>query len=492
MASEQQGIQVKKSENFSEWFSEVISKSDLVDIRFGLAGFIVHKPWAYKIIRKIYEYLEEEVENQGHEPYLFPRVVKESDLMKEEEHAGFTPEVFWVSEAGDKKMEERFALPPTGEAQIYPMYSKWFRSYKDLPFKGYQSRIMVYRNEMTTRPFLRGREFCFFETHNVYNTHQEVLDQIEEDVGTCETVIRKKIKIPFYYFKRPEWDKFMGADATFVADTLMPDGKRNQLGSTHDFGQKFSKAYNIKIRAKDGKMHYVFQTAFGPGIWRIMAAIIGIHGDDQGLVLPFDLSPLQVVIIPITFKNKKDESKKVLKVCRKIEKVLRKKGIRAKFDNTDESPGAKYNNWELKGVPIRVEIGPKDLERDSVMLALRIGGDKKSVKQKELVNEIKKSAEVIDIAIEKRALEYFKENVRDASTQAEAVKILNNQRGFVRGPWCSVKLEGEACEAVLKEKSTGGRVCGTLFPKSETVVKGQKCLVCNKQANHIVYLAKSY
>ena len=179
-------------------------------------------------------------------------------------------------------------MRPTGEAQIYPMYSLWFRSYRDLPFLAYQSRNSVFRNEMTTRPFIRGREFMFFESHNVYNEHQEALDQIKKDLETCDEVIKKKAKIPFYYFKRPQWDKFLGADDTFTPDTVMPDGKRNQLGSTHDLGTNFAKAYDIKIRAKDGKQQLAFQTCFGPGIWRIFAAMVGIHGDDNGLVLPFD------------------------------------------------------------------------------------------------------------------------------------------------------------------------------------------------------------
>src|SRR3989344_8241294 len=253
------GISVKKDENFSEWYTQVVQKAELADIRFGIQGFIVHRPWGFFIIRKIYEYLEEEVEKQGHLPYLFPVVVKEDDLKREKEHAGFTPNVFWISEAGEKKLEEKFALKPTGEAQIYPLYSLWFRSYKDLPFRGYQSRISSYRNEMTTRPFLRGREFLFFETHDVFNRHEEALEQIKEDLDTCEKVIGKKIKLPFLYFKRPEWDKFSGADDTYTPDTLMPDGKRNQLASTHDLGQNFSKAFNIKVKGKDEKEQFVWQ-----------------------------------------------------------------------------------------------------------------------------------------------------------------------------------------------------------------------------------------
>ena len=251
--SKQEGITVKKEQDFSEWYTQVIEKAELADIRFGIQGFLVHRPYGFQIIRRIYEYLEKEIENDNHVPFLFPTVVKEENLKKEKEHAGFTPNVFWVTEAGSEKIEERFALRPTGEAQIYPLYSLWFRSYRDLPFKGYQSRIPAFRNEMTTRPFLRGREFLFFESHDVFNTHKEALDQIDTDLKICKTVIYDKLKIPFLYFKRPQWDKFKGADNTFTPDALMPDGKRIQLASTHDLGQNFSKAFNIKIMTKDKK-----------------------------------------------------------------------------------------------------------------------------------------------------------------------------------------------------------------------------------------------
>ncbi len=490
--AEQEGITVKKNENFSEWFTQVIQKADLVDIRFGIQGFIVHKPWAFLMIRRIYEYLEKEVEEQGHLPYLFPRVVKEADLIKEKEHAGFSPQVFWVSEAGDKSLEKRFALPPTGEAQIYPMYSLWFRSYRDLPFKGYQSRINVYRNEMTTRPFLRGREFCFFETHNVFNTHKEVLEQVEEDIRTCEEVLLRKIKIPYYFFKRPYWDKFMGADATFTADTLMPDGKRNQLGSTHDFGQRFAKAYDIKVKGNDEKERFAYQTAFGPGIWRIMAALIGIHGDDKGLIIPFDMAPLQVIIVPITLTKKPKLSKEVLDTCEKLKSKIKKMGYKVKLDDSEGSPGSKYNYWELKGVPIRIEVGPRDVKNKQFTLALRTENEKQNVPLVDLKKAIESSLERFDKKIESNAKKYFKDRVRETNKLQTLIQILKDHKGFVKVPFCSVNKEGENCADILKTKTEGGYVCGTLYPKEEKVKGKLNCLVCGEEAKHLVYVAKSY
>lgn len=484
------GITVKKEEDFSEWYSQVIQKSELADIRFGIQGFIVHQPWGFLIIRKIYEYLEKEIEEQGHLPFLFPIAVKEESLKKEKEHAGFTPEVFWVSEAGSKKIEERFALRPTGEAQIYPMYSLWFRSHKELPFLGYQSRLSVFRNEMTTRPFLRGREFLFFESHDVFNTHNEALKQIEKDLEICEKVIYKKIKIPFYYFKRPEWDRFKGADSTFTPDTLMPDGKRNQLASTHDLGQNFSKAYNIKVLNNEGKEQFVWQTCFGPGIWRIMAALIGIHGDDKGLILPFDIAPIQIVIIPIILKEKK-ESKDIVAQCKKLEEQL-KRNYRVKFDNTEETPGYKYNKWELKGVPIRLEIGPKELNGKTVSLALRTENKKSIVKISDLEKEIKSASLKLDNAIKIKADNNFKNNVKNAGSLKELKCLIKKDKGFIKVPFCSVERDGEKCADILKAETEGGNICGALYPKEEKISSNQKCIVCGKKANHIVYIAKSY
>ena len=484
------GITVKKAEDFSEWYSQVIQKAELADIRFGIQGFIVHRPWGFFIIKKIYEYLEEEIEKQGHQQFLFPIAVKEEHLKKEKEHAGFTPNVFWVSEAGNKKIEERFALRPTGEAQIYPLYALWLRSYKELPFKGYQSRISVFRNEMTTRPFLRGREFLFFEAHDVFSTHDEALQQIHLDLETCQKVIHDKIKIPFLYFKRPQWDKFKGADNTYTPDTLMPDGKRNQLASTHDLGQNFSQAYGIKVKDKSEKEQFVWQTCFGPGIWRIMAALIGIHGDDQGLVLPFDMAPVQIVIIPITFAQKKEESLQVIKLCKEIEKKMQSFGYRVKYDDREESPGAKYHQWELQGVPLRIEIGPKEVKSKSVMVVLRTGG-KESVKITAIKKNLIQLREKMDGVLQRKADLYSKNNTREASSLKEVQEILKHHRGFLKVPFCSLEKDGEGCATMLKEKTDGAYVCGTLYPEEEKVKSGT-CILCKKKAEHFVYVAKSY
>lgn len=485
------GISVKKDENFSEWFTQVCSErgAKLADIRYGVQGFIVHRPWAFRILRRIYELFEEKVEKDGHEPFLFPSVIKKENLTKEQEHAGFAPDVFWITKEGDKKMEEEIALRPTGETQIYPMYALWLRSYNDLPFKGYQSRITVFRNEMTTRPFLRGREFMFFETHDVFSTHEEALEQVKSDLKICKDVILGKLKIPFMFFKRPKWDKFKGADDTYVPDTILPDGKRLQLASTHDLGTNFSKAFDIKVKDKDEQEKNVYQTCFGPGIWRIMAALIGIHGDDNGLILPFDIVPLQVIIIPIISAKDRFENKKILDKCKELTKRLNK-GFNVKLDETENSPGFKYNEYELMGVPLRLEIGPEEIKNDVVTLVRRTDRNKIKVKFNELEKEIKKQGKEVDKQIKERAENYFRGNTKNAKSIMEVKEIIEKHRGFIRAPFCSVDNDGWKCAEQLKADTNGGMVCGTLYPRAE---KGEgNCIMCGKKAKWMVYIAKSY
>jgi len=484
------GLTAKK-ENFSEWFSQICSESgaQLADIRYGVQGCVVHRPWAMKILKKIYSEFEREVEADNHEPYLFPTMIPEENLVKEKEHAGFTPEVFWVETAGSQKLERRLALRPTGETQIYPMYSLWIQSHKDLPWKGYQSRITVFRNEMTTRPFLRGREFMFFETHDVFAAHNEALKQIETDMQIMDRVVKKKLKIPFVFFKRPKWDKFKGADDTFASDSLNPDGRRNQISSTHDLGQNFAKAFSIKFDAENGNKEFGFQTCFGPGIWRIMAALIATHGDDNGLILPVDFAPIQVAIVPITFANNPKSNMAVMKLCEEARQIVAKTNLKAHIDTRDESPGYKFNDWELKGVPLRIEIGPKDVEKSQVVIARRTDRKKTFAPIKELARLVVEQAIEVDKEISRRAEESFKDNTRTASTLEEAKKLLKEYKGFVKTPWCSTEMDGQKCADIMSDETQGGVVCGT--PNGREEKPEGNCIICNKPAKHTVYLAKS-
>jgi len=309
-------------ENFSEWYSEILKKADLVDIRYNVKGFVVYRPWAMYMIKRIYSWFEQELEKHGHKPCLFPLVIPPKNFEKEKEHVeGFEPEVFWITEAGKKKIE-RLALRPTSETAFYQMYSLWIRSYTNLPLKLYQS-CAVYRYETkATRPLIRTREILWAEAHDAFASEEEALAQVKEDMKTTRSVLWEKLGIPFMFFRRPAWDKFKGAIDTFASDTLLPDGKILQLPSTHYLGQNFAKAFDIKFKDEDGKEKYVYQTCYGPATSRILAAFISIHGDDRGLVLTPELAPIQIVIVPILIKGKEE---KVMKKCKELKEKLEKK-----------------------------------------------------------------------------------------------------------------------------------------------------------------------
>ncbi len=490
--TDEKGITVTKEENFSEWFTQVVQKAELADIRYGVQGFVVHLPWALRIARTLYQYFEEAVEADGHEPMLMPTVIPEENLLKEAEHAGFMPDVFWVTHAGGEKLERRLALRPTGETQIYPMYSLWIRSYQDLPFKRYQSRITVFRNEMATRPFLRGREFLFFETHDVFATHDDAVRQIESDMRMMEAVVRNKLFIPFIFFRRPQWDKFKGADLTFASDTLNPDGRRSQISSTHDLGTNFAEAFHVAFTDKDGPEKYGHQTCFGPGIWRILAALIAIHGDGHGLVLPFAVAPVQIAIVPILFADKAKENAAVRKQCEALRERIAALGYRVQVDEREGiTPGEKFNQWELKGAPLRLELGPREAAAGSATIVRRTDGKKERIETDKhlLGKELQKQAELVDTSIRERAEASFANNTKAAVSADDVQDILKKHRGFVKVPWCSMEMDGAACAEALKAKTTAV-VCGTPL-HAEPVKKGARCCVCGKEAKHAVYVATS-
>ncbi len=484
---EEIGITVSKEENFSEWYTQVVAKTRLADIRYGIQGFIVHRDWGTRIIRNIYSLLEEEVERDGHDPVLFPIAIPEKFFEKEKEHVeGFAPEVFWVTKAGGKDLEEPFALRPTSETAFYSMYSLWIRSWKDLPFKKYQSRISVYRYESQTRPFFRGREFLFFETHCAFRTHEEALEQVKRDMEMLKKVVEEKLYIPFIFFKRPKWDKFAGAEDTYAADSLMPDGRVSQIGSTHDLAQKFSVPFNVKFKDEDMKDKYAWITCFGPGIWRIMAAIISIHGDDKGLILPKAVAPYHVVIVPIYFKGKEEI---VDEEAKKIKEELENAKIPVILDdNKEKTPGFKFNEWEMFGIPVRIEIGPRDIENGTVTIVRRADGEKLMVKREELVEEVKRQIEKNDEKIKERSTRYHK--IYEAKT-LEEVKELIPKKGFIKAPFCSIDDDGEECAEKLQEM-TALKVRGIPLDGEEKPGENDKCIICGRKATKIVYLAKSY
>ncbi len=478
---------ISKEHNFPEWYSEICKVAELADIRYNVKGFTPFLPWSMMSMNLMFDYLEANLQEKGHLPMLFPTVIPESNLTKEAEHVeGFTPQVFWIREIGDgQKLEEALALRPTSETAIYPMYSLWVRSWRDLPMKRYQ-RCTVFRSEVkSTRPFLRGREFLWIESHNVFATHQDALNQVMEDLEITKEVVTGDFGIPVMVFKRTQWDKFPGGLNTYAADTLMPDGKVIQLPSTHDLGDNFARAFDVKYLNEENEMVYAWQTCYGPAISRIYGAMISIHGDDKGLRIPYKIAPYQVVIVPI-FKDKtKDE---VMKYCRNIEKTLRKAGIRVHLDDTDQTPGWKFNFWEMKGVPIRIEAGPRDLKEKKVVALRRDTMERESFDLTSLKKRIPKLGGAIDANLRSIAESKFEGLIVDADSIGAIEDALSNGK-IARVPFCTTEMEGQGCGDEIKDR-TGGEVRGTRIDIDDPLVG--VCVVCGKAASEMVYVARSY
>jgi prolyl-tRNA synthetase len=486
--NQQQAIfSMSKEDNFPDWYTEIVKVAELADIRYGVKGFTPFPPWSTMSMNIMFDILEVAFRKRKHLPMLFPTVIPESFLTREAEHIeGFAPEVFWIKEYGDgKKLEEPLALRPTSETAIYPMYSLWIRSYRDLPLKRYQ-RCSVFRSEVkSTRPFLRGREFLWIESHNVYATHAEAQAQVMEDLEITKEVVTGEFGIPVMVFKRTQWDKFAGGENTYAADALMPDGKMAQLPSTHNLSDNFAKAFDIKFLNENNEMVYAFQTCYGPAISRIYGAMISIHGDDKGLRLPYKVAPYQVVIVPIA---KGANTAEVIDYCRNIETKLAKKGIRVHIDDCDETPGWKYNYWEMKGVPIRVEAGPRDIKNEEAVVFRRDTMKRETVTLKDIVKRVTKLGEEIDKNLLSLAEAKFEDFTVDADTLGKVGDALDNGK-VARTPYCTTEMEGESCATVIKDE-TGGEVRGTRIDLEE---KGEGvCLVCGKPAKDIVYISRSY
>ncbi|MCX6749341.1 MAG: proline--tRNA ligase [Candidatus Pacearchaeota archaeon] len=474
-----EGLTVKK-ENFSEWYSQIIDKAELVDIRLDMKGFMVIRPWGARIIENMYKIYEKELQERGHEPTFMPSVIPEANLKKESSHIkGFTPEVFWLKEIN----KEKLALRPTSETLYTPMFKLWIRSHRDLPLKLYQRGSVFRLDTKATRPLIRTREILWIECHDAFATKKEAEKQVQEDIEITEKVMHQKFGIPFLAMKRPSWDKFAGAEYTIGSDVLMPDGKLIQQPSTHLMGQKFSKAFDAKFKTENGKEEYLWTTAYGPAMSRILVSVISMHGDDKGLILPFSLSPVSVIIVPIfTTANKE----KILKYAEEIKNKL--KDFEIKIDDRDfYTPGWKFHEWELKGVPFRIEIGEKELKAKTLTLFIRDTGKKEIISLKKFP-DLKKLGEQFDERLRKNAEKMMEGRIVNCKTAVEIKKAVDNSK-IAKVNWCSLEEAGIKC-AESVEKSTGAEIRGTLANKNEKPLG--KCIICGKKANEVVYIGKSY
>lgn len=484
MKKSEEGITAKKNEDFSEWYTQIVQKAELADLRYNVKGFLVFQPWAVLSMEKMFHYLEETLQRKGHMPYWFPTLIPEENLKKESSHiGGFTPEVFWVTSHGkNEPIEEKLALRPTSETGFYHMFSYWIRSYKDLPFKTYQ-RANVFRYETkATRPFLRSREFHWIEAHCNHESEEKAMLQVKEDMETTKEVLHDIFGLPFIFFERPSWDKFPGALRTFAADVLNPDGRVVQQPSTHLLKQEFAKAFDVKFKDKEGNDKYVFITCYGPAVSRIFASVIIVHGDDKGLKFPWEIAPVQVVIVPID-----NNDKKIMKTAENLKEQI-EKFASVKIDDSEKRPGEKFNYWEMKGVPVRIDIGAKDLRKKKITLFRRDLDKKIVVSQGKIINEVKKIAKETTENLIKKADKLFNNRIKDGKNISEIKKIINDG-GIARIPFCSVEKQGEKCAGII-EKEISAQVRGIRFGEKQKPTG--KCAVCGKKANHIVYVARAY
>jgi len=475
-----EGITAKKEENFSEWFTQIVQKCELADLRYNVKGFLVFQPWSVLAMEKMYKYLEEILQKKGHKPYWFPTIIPESNLKKESSHIkGFSPEVFWITHGGKTKLTEKMALRPSSETAFYQMFKLWIRSYNDLPLKTYQ-RAQVFRHETkATRPFLRSREFHWIETHCAHATESDAMKQVGEDMKTTEAFLHDILGIPFMFFERPSWDKFAGAYRTFAADALNPDGKVIQQPSTHIISPSFVKAFDIKFKDRDGKEKFPFTTCYGPAISRIFASVIITHSDNKGLRFPWEIAPVQIIIIPIDKSlNKKAESLK--KEIQKFASV--------EIDHTDKRPGEKFNYWEMKGVPIRIDLGLKDSAKKKITIFRRDLNRKDVVNEKSITKTIKSISKEFTKNLIKKADKIFKGRIKETKNVTEIKKAIK-EGAIAKCNFCSVDKDGESCAEVI-EKQTGAEVRGTKL--NEKTKPKDKCAICSKSAGNVIYVAKSY
>lgn len=479
----QEGLTVKKSENFSEWYTQIIQKAELADLRYNVKGFLVFQPWSVLSMEKMFQQMESVLQKKGHKPYWFPTVIPESNLTKESSHVeGFTPEVFWITHGGEKKFEEKLALRPTSETAFYQMFGTWIRSYKDLPLKAYQ-RANVFRHETkATRPFLRSREFHWIEAHCAHATEEKAFAQVKEDMETTKEVLHNIWGIPFIFFERPEWDKFPGASRTFAADVLNPDGKLIQQPSTHMISPSFSKAFDVKFKDSDGKDKYAFITCYGPAISRIFASVIITHGDDNGLKFPWDIAPVQVMIVPIDAKDKK-----LMKKSEELKKEI-EKFASVEIDTSDKRPGEKFHHWEMKGIPIRIDLGLKDLDKKQITIFRRDLDKKDIVPEKQAISKIQSIAKEFTKNLIKKADKILEGKIKPAKNLKEIKQIIK-EGAIAQCNFCSVDKSGTNCAEKI-EKETGAEVRGTKLDEKGKA-KG-KCVICSKPAKKIVYIAKAY
>ncbi|HQJ87916.1 MAG TPA: proline--tRNA ligase [Methanoregulaceae archaeon] len=465
--------------DFSNWYNEILWRAEIMDVRYPVKGLYVWFPFGFGIRKRTYGLLRDLLD-RDHEETLFPLLIPETEFMKEAEHIkGFEDEVYWVTHGGLSPLDVKLALRPTSETAIYPMYALWVRSHADLPLKYYQI-VNTFRYETKhTRPLIRLREITSFkEAHTVHATWEEAAAQVEDAVALYREFY-DRLGIPVLVSKRPDWDKFPGADYTIAVDCVMPDGRTLQIGTAHHLGDHFSRTFEITYEDRDGEQRLAFQTCYGISE-RSIAALISLHGDDRGLVLPPEVAPVQVVVVPIIVGKRGDE---IRSASRKLAGMLEGAGIRVRLDDRDIRPGAKYYHWEMRGVPVRLELGPRDLDAGVATAVLRTGG-RTTVPLDECGEEVRRLLEQVMKTIRQAAADRLAAQIRTADVLTDLDEVLKH--GVAVVGWC-----GDRACADRIEEETGGAVLGVEVRSPLVEVREGACIACGR-AGTTALVGRSY
>jgi prolyl-tRNA synthetase len=476
------GITIKKNEDFSEWYTEVVLKSGLADYA-PIKGCMIFREHSYAIWEKIQQVFNKRIWETDHKNVYFPMFIPESFLKKEAEHfAGFVPEVAWVTEGGSTQLEEKLAVRPTSETIIYATYAKWIRSWRDLPIKLNQWCNIVRWETKATKPFLRTREFLWQEGHTAHATKEDADKEVMDILQVYKDIMENYLAIPVLVGVKTESEKFAGALYTTTLEAMMPDGKALQMGTSHNLGQNFAKVFDIKFIGEDEKEHHVWQTSWGIST-RLIGALVMVHGDDRGLVAPPKVAPVQVVIVPIPYKGA--DATAILAKAKEILEKLKEKGLTVVLDDREEyTPGWKFNEWELKGVPIRIEIGPRDLKQNQITMARRDTYQKTTAKMDEAVQATEKLLEEIQSNLYAKAKTDLEERTATVHNYDEFKKTLKEKGGFIKAAWCG----SSECEEKIKEE-TGATIRLRPIEKEKPIAN---CVFCGEKAVEMVYFARSY
>ena len=481
MSKDEIGITASKKDDFSEWYTQVVLKAELADYA-PVKGLIVLRPDGYSIWESIKKSLNEKFSKLGVRDGFLPVLIPESLLAKEKKHfAGLNPEVFWVTHSGENKLGDKLALRPTSETLAYSLYSKWIKSWRDLPLKINFWNTALRAEIKGTKPFIRTSEFLWQEGHTVHTTQEEAEKEVLKILDIYKSIIEEELAIPIISGKKSEREKFVGAVYTTTMESVMPDGKALQMGTSHFLGQNFSKPFEVKFADKDNVENFAWQTSWGIS-WRLIGAMIMTHGDDKGLVLPPKVAPIQAVIIPIYYSD--EDGQKVLKKANELQNNIISKNIRVHIDNRDQlTPGYKFHDWELKGIPLRIEIGPKDIEKNKVVLVKRYNKEKTDISFDDVAGKL----DDVLMDIQKQMLisgkKVLDEMIHNISSYDEFKSQLE-KGGLLQTPWCGK----QECEEKIKEE-TGADIRVIPFGSEDS---SKKCVYCNEQSISVPIFARGY